>query len=247
LIFDTDFTIELCGGQDHLDIYGYNNTVPNPLVSTSSSSAVTSTTTSLSSTSQTSSTSSSTSGLSSPAVNNVQATSTGSTASQSSSTQPSISSASTSSTSTASSASATASWAYVGCWTDAVGSRTLGNQMTGNANIMTAELCMSECKSAGYSIAGLEYYSECYCDTQIRNGGVLATDPTTCNTACNVSQSSSALSSYKSFELKFLESFTNLICRETRVRLVVAGTDLACSASELARVPAAVAAVCPCH
>jgi hypothetical protein len=181
----------LCGGQDHLDIYGFNNTVPNPLVSTSSSSTVSSTTSSLSSqtsvlsTSQTSTVSSSSSGTFAQAQN-VQATS--SSTSQSSSSQSSTSLALTSSTSIASSASATPSWAYVGCWTDAVGSRILGNQMAGNANIMTTELCMSECKSAGYSIAGLEYYSECYCDTQIRNGGALATDPTTCNTACNVSQ-----------------------------------------------------------
>jgi hypothetical protein len=59
--------------------------------------------------------------------------------------------------------------------------------MTGNANIMTTELCMSECVNAGYTLAGLEYYSECYCDTQVKNGAALATDPRTCNTACQVS------------------------------------------------------------
>ncbi len=146
-------------------MYGYNNAVPNPLVTT-----ISSTTTSLSP--QTSSASSISSGTSSLAVNNVQATSTSSQSSNSASPAPTA-----------------ASWSYIGCWTDAVGSRSLGYQITGNANIMTNELCMSECASAGYSLAGLEYYSECYCDTQVRNGGPLATDPTTCNTACSVSRS----------------------------------------------------------
>jgi hypothetical protein len=107
---DTDFAIELCGGQDHLDMYGYNNTVSNPLLTTSSSSTVSSTTTSLSS----------------------QSTAV-------------VTTSQTSSTSL--------SWSYVGCWTDAVGSRTLANQMTGNANIMTTEFCISECASRGLHVS----------------------------------------------------------------------------------------------
>jgi hypothetical protein len=133
-------------------MYGYNNTVPNPLLVTSSSSTVSSTTTLLSYQSTT-------------VVSTSQTSSASPTSSRSSSSQ-------SSSTSTASPASTSPSWSYVGCWTDAVGSRTLG---------------MSECVNAGYTLAGLEYYSECYCDTQVKNGAALATDPTTCNTACQVS------------------------------------------------------------
>lgn len=195
-----------------MDIYGYNNTIPNPLLTTSSSSTVSSTTTS----------------LPSQATNNVQATSASSQASSSQSLAP------TSSTSTASAASTAASWSYFGCWTDAVGSRSLGYQITGNANIMTTELCMSECASAGYTLAGLEYYSECYCDTQIRNGGALTTDPTTCNTACNVSCFALLNSS---------RTGTDSVRRETPVKRVVVGTGYLSFA--LARALVAAAAVPP--
>lgn len=37
---------------------------------------------------------------------------------------------------------------------------------------MTVELCQSACKSAGYSIAGLEYSQECWCGNSFVNGGV---------------------------------------------------------------------------
>jgi hypothetical protein len=105
-------------------MYGYNNTVSNPLLTTSSSSTVSSTTTSLSS-------------QSTAVVTTSQTSST----------------SSTSSTSTANPASTSLSWSYVGCWTDAVGSRTLANQMTGNANIMTTEFCISECASRGLHVS----------------------------------------------------------------------------------------------
>ena len=143
-------------------------------MTTSSSSTVSSTVSS-------STVSSTTTSLQSQATGNVVAASVTSSSSNSPSSTP------TSTSSSASAVSTAPSWSYYGCWTDAVGSRSLMNQMYGNANTMTQELCMSECQSAGYTMAGLEYYSECYCDTQIRNGGALATDPTTCNTACNVS------------------------------------------------------------
>lgn len=186
-------------------MYGFNNTVTNPLVTTSTSSTVMSST--VSSTTTSSAVASTTTSVSPQATNNAAAASIVSSSSSSPSSTPtttsaaavssapsvtSVSSSSSSSTTTSTTSSAIAvstvpSWSFYGCWTDNVGSRSLMNQIYGNADIMTQEICMSQCKTAGYTMAGLEYYSECYCDTQIRNGGVLATDPTTCNTACKVS------------------------------------------------------------
>ncbi|KAL2065736.1 hypothetical protein VTL71DRAFT_3406 [Oculimacula yallundae] len=212
---------ELCGGSNYLDVYGFNNTVPNPLVSTSSSVRSTSTSSSVSTRSASATTSSlvspsssSSSQLSTPQslTQNSQTTASSSTTSQTSSSQIQSSQASSTSTSqsvptsttspavlavTPASASSSSlassistlapsspSWYADGCWTDAVGGRALMNQQYGDASIMTVELCMKKCANAGYTVAGLEYYSECYCDSQIRNGNIRATDPTTCNTAC---------------------------------------------------------------
>ncbi|KAG4437093.1 hypothetical protein IFR05_007427 [Cadophora sp. M221] len=183
---------ELCGGGDYLDVYGFNNTVPNPLVSTSSSTQSTSTSSSVSSPVTTVSP---TSQSSAPAAQVASASPASSSPPQSSQTSSSsnsasvvVSSTTNSSTITASSTSSvppsTPSWYADGCWTDQVGGRALMNQQYGDASIMTVDLCMSKCANAGYPIAGLEYYSECYCDLQVRNGNARATDATTCNTPC---------------------------------------------------------------
>jgi glucan 1,3-beta-glucosidase len=54
-------------------------------------------------------------------------------------------------------------WTFLGCYTDNVGGRTLMNgvQVPGGASAMTIELCEATCKSAGYTLAGVEYSGEC--------------------------------------------------------------------------------------
>jgi glucan 1,3-beta-glucosidase len=54
-------------------------------------------------------------------------------------------------------------WTFLGCYTDNVGGRTLGYgmQVPGGANAMSIELCEATCKSAGYTLAGVEYSGEC--------------------------------------------------------------------------------------
>jgi hypothetical protein len=47
-------------------------------------------------------------------------------------------------------------WSSVGCWTDAVGSRTLPQAQYG-LGAMTVELCTTACKKGGYTYAGMEY------------------------------------------------------------------------------------------
>ncbi|KAG9609145.1 WSC-domain-containing protein, partial [Aureobasidium melanogenum] len=57
-------------------------------------------------------------------------------------------------------------WQYVGCGTDNVGSRTFTAAST-SSNSMTVESCISFCSGKGYSYAGLEYASQCYCGNSL--------------------------------------------------------------------------------
>ena len=82
-------------------------------------------------------------------------------------------------------------WYDQGCYTDNVGGRTLryGKAVTGGAQNMTVENCVTSCKKAGYTIAGVEYAGECFCDNTVSNGGGPAPDGSTgCNMQCNGNQ-----------------------------------------------------------
>jgi hypothetical protein len=69
-------------------------------------------------------------------------------------------------------------WSLVGCYSDDVYARTLGNriQIVGGDGNMTPEGCITACNAAGFLIAGVEYSDECYCDNSLQNGGTTATD-----------------------------------------------------------------------
>ncbi|KAI4721898.1 hypothetical protein E4T48_01915 [Aureobasidium sp. EXF-10727] len=54
---------------------------------------------------------------------------------------------------------------YAGCYTDS-GSRTLAN-LNYDSPSNTIEKCTAACASAGYSIAGMEYGSQCWCDNTL--------------------------------------------------------------------------------
>ncbi|KAI5360847.1 putative carbohydrate-binding WSC, glyoxal oxidase, galactose oxidase/kelch, beta-propeller [Septoria linicola] len=72
---------------------------------------------------------------------------------------------------------------YQGCYTDTSASgRSLGNRQTDNST-QTIESCIAQCSSKGYTIAGMQYGVECYCDYFIRNAPTLQPD-TDCNTNC---------------------------------------------------------------
>ncbi|OCK77835.1 copper radical oxidase [Lepidopterella palustris CBS 459.81] len=74
----------------------------------------------------------------------------------------------------------------LGCYTDSVGARTLatGVQTTGGQGALTVALCTSACAAGGYTYAGVEYASECYCSNTIASTGTSAT-LTDCNMVCN--------------------------------------------------------------
>jgi hypothetical protein len=49
---------------------------------------------------------------------------------------------------------------------------------------MTIASCSNKCAAAGYTIAGMEYSYQCFCDNMLRNGGPLAASESECNTKC---------------------------------------------------------------
>ena len=78
-----------------------------------------------------------------------------------------------------------ASYGYKGCYTDAaVTKRTLSSYSFTNST-MTVELCLNTCFAKGWSWAGVEYASECYCgdDKGIQNGATVVAD-TDCSMRC---------------------------------------------------------------
>jgi Glyoxal oxidase N-terminus/WSC domain len=80
-------------------------------------------------------------------------------------------------------------WSSLGCYTDhGIANRTLTTIMptTGGQSALTVELCISACQDAGFTLAGLEYGSECFCGKSIANGGAPAPDGSAgCNMGCN--------------------------------------------------------------
>ncbi|KAA8565056.1 hypothetical protein EYC84_010818 [Monilinia fructicola] len=65
----------------------------------------------------------------------------------------------------------TKGYAYIGCGFDTAGAaRTLqGASLTNNTG-MTIESCIDFCNSKGFSIAGVEYSTQCFCDNSILAG-----------------------------------------------------------------------------
>ncbi|WPH02358.1 WSC-domain-containing protein [Acrodontium crateriforme] len=61
-------------------------------------------------------------------------------------------------------------WMYAGCAHDNVSSRTLQGDFT-SSNDMTVKMCVEYCKGKGYSLAGLEWAIQCYCDNEYRTAG----------------------------------------------------------------------------
>lgn len=76
-------------------------------------------------------------------------------------------------------------WANFGCWADGP-SKSLGNrvQVQGGDSNMTVENCVTSCGGAGYTLAGMEYAGECYCDNYVAKSASNTT-LTQCNMPCN--------------------------------------------------------------
>lgn len=65
---------------------------------------------------------------------------------------------------------------YHGCWSDASSTRALSyTAYTGQSNA-TVETCTAACVAAGYTVAGMEYGNECYCDNGLPSSSQLVGD-----------------------------------------------------------------------
>lgn len=156
---------EFCGGPYRLDMYQAPGTGAQPLSSSSSSKP--------SSTVVPSSTSAATTSATSAATTSAKTT---------------ASSASKTSAVSTTSASATASglpsgWAYKGCYIDNAHGRVMPFQLPDNSSL-TVESCVQSCYGQGYSVAGMEYSTQCFCGNAIYSGGTLASSDTDCNMPC---------------------------------------------------------------
>ena len=77
-----------------------------------------------------------------------------------------------------------AGWSSLGCYTDSTSTRSLryGQSVSAGSDAMTVAQCTNACGAAGYSLAGVEYARECYCDSQIQNQAAKA--DTGCDMTC---------------------------------------------------------------
>jgi WSC domain len=75
-------------------------------------------------------------------------------------------------------------FAYQGCYIDGANGRILNHQQPDNQNL-TPENCVALCAANQYTIAGVEYGVQCFCDTAIYNGGTLDPNQGDCTTPCS--------------------------------------------------------------
>ena len=76
-----------------------------------------------------------------------------------------------------------APFTYAGCYSDnSAAGRALQNQNADDPNL-TVEKCVASCKSQGYTIAGMEYANQCFCDNLLRHAPTQLTD-SKCNMGC---------------------------------------------------------------
>jgi glucan 1,3-beta-glucosidase len=97
------------------------------------------------------------------------------------STSTTTSSSTTSKTSSSATATGTlpaATWLPLGCYSDNSTALTLAHrtQVTGGDTKMSIELCEAACIIGGYSYAGVEAGSQCFCDSAVHSPGAPASD-----------------------------------------------------------------------
>ncbi|KUJ06679.1 uncharacterized protein LY89DRAFT_403153 [Mollisia scopiformis] len=72
---------------------------------------------------------------------------------------------------------------YQGCYLDGYNGRILQHQQPDNLEL-TQESCIATCTALGYTLSGVEWSIQCYCDNFIYNGGSLAPNQADCNMPC---------------------------------------------------------------
>ncbi|KAK5653673.1 hypothetical protein OQA88_8703 [Cercophora sp. LCS_1] len=81
----------------------------------------------------------------------------------------------------------TASWTDLGCYTDSTSSRGLPVSVTVSGGV-TPSSCRNSCSAKGYSIAGVEYGTECWCGNTLGKSSV-KTNEGDCNMKCTADAS----------------------------------------------------------
>ncbi|KAK4158857.1 WSC domain-containing protein [Cladorrhinum sp. PSN259] len=74
-------------------------------------------------------------------------------------------------------------YGYRGCYAEPQGARALPNLYQRSQTNMTIQGCASFCGAGGYTLFGLEYYEECFCD-QTLSSGTLPAPETDCRFPC---------------------------------------------------------------
>ncbi|KAF8860303.1 copper radical oxidase [Acephala macrosclerotiorum] len=92
-------------------------------------------------------------------------------------------SSSTVTTSVLSQTSAPSAWTYQGCYLDGYNGRIL-SQGQPDSQTLTQGSCEAKCASQGYTIAGMEWSVQCFCDNFLYNGATLALNQADCNMPC---------------------------------------------------------------
>ncbi|GKT83176.1 WSC domain-containing protein [Colletotrichum tofieldiae] len=96
--------------------------------------------------------------------------------STSSSATGSVTGAATSTSAAAVASNLPTGWTNQGCWVDNLNGRILPNQLPDDP-AMTLSSCAQACSAAGYTVAGAEYHTQCFCGNAIYYGGAVASDP----------------------------------------------------------------------
>jgi len=73
-------------------------------------------------------------------------------------------------------------WNYDGCYSEGINGRALNHQQP-DSQTNSVENCINTCVGLGYSVAGLEFGAQCFCDNNLYNGAAPAAT-TNCNMAC---------------------------------------------------------------
>ncbi|OTA99570.1 putative glyoxal oxidase [Hypoxylon sp. CI-4A] len=75
-------------------------------------------------------------------------------------------------------------WSDQGCWQDGPNGRILPTFQAPDDPELTPQKCVELCAADGYTIAGTEYYTQCFCSNAVYNGGTPSNDSTQCSTPC---------------------------------------------------------------
>jgi hypothetical protein len=91
-----------------------------------------------------------------------------------------------------------AGWSAVGCTIDGPARALTGYNVDLGTSGATIPACIKVCADKGYSYSAMQYGSQCYCDSDLRNGlGTVVSDDQ-CSSPCKGDQSTSCGGSYRS-------------------------------------------------